>query len=331
MNTLLKNYFVDMFKESYNTAQKEVFPNTEKKYQISEILPDEFLDILKSEAFDIVGDYAGLLNKKSKKIVYQGIKDGWSQGEITKLLREQFEAETDTWLNTVIRTKSTEIYNEARKKFYETDDYAKEVVVGYEWSAILDDRTSEVCSHLDGKLLNVEESQWLKPPAHYNCRSVLVPITKFEDYDNKEMNKKYDMDKLAGMGGGLLKPGGAKKYAMEYEELNANMVVDKSGDHIVINSPGENKSIVIKSITVANLDYEKPVQIGFKNSFDTTTIYNTTLDKLGGRYDKTFDNWILPKNSAFILSISADIRTDITIIYYVIEEQPIIQAVEIIQ
>lgn len=209
MNILFKNYFVDTFERSYENAREEIFPNSKKKYAI-ELLPDEYLELIKNEAFKMVGDYSVNITKRVKNIVLHGIKDGYSAGEIINIIRDELTSETDRWMETAVRTKSTEIYNEARKQYYENDPMAKEVVVAYQWSAILDDRTSEICRYLDGKIYDIGEiSNKIKPPAHFNCRSVLIPITKFEPYkDDPNYKKSLNVDDLVDKGGNLLKPGG---------------------------------------------------------------------------------------------------------------------------
>jgi len=207
MNTTLKNYYVNLFTESLSEAKKEIFPQGDiKKFEI-EMLPEEFLELLKVEAFKTVGDYAFEVTKKAKNMVIQGMKDGISEAGILKIIREELLSTSETWVQTVARTKTTEIYNEARKRYWETDPLAKQIVEAYQWSAILDNRTSNICRHMDGKIFKIGElSDWLKPPAHFNCRSILVPITKFEDY---EVNPKSDFgsEKLKKLGGGLLSPG----------------------------------------------------------------------------------------------------------------------------
>jgi uncharacterized protein with gpF-like domain len=52
-------------------------------------------------------------------------------------------------------------------------------VEGLEYSAILDSRTTEVCKSLNGRQYKKDDSVWnsITPPNHFNCRSVLIPIT----------------------------------------------------------------------------------------------------------------------------------------------------------
>ncbi|OQC23315.1 MAG: hypothetical protein BWX71_02101 [Deltaproteobacteria bacterium ADurb.Bin072] len=57
-------------------------------------------------------------------------------------------------------------------------------VEAFEYSAILDDRTSEVCEALDGKILRDFGS--LQPPNHFMCRSLLIPVTQVDDWGGKE-------------------------------------------------------------------------------------------------------------------------------------------------
>lgn len=45
----------------------------------------------------------------------------------------------------------------------------------YEWSSVLDDRTTDICRSRDGIIYNYGEGPL--PPAHVRCRSSIVPIT----------------------------------------------------------------------------------------------------------------------------------------------------------
>jgi uncharacterized protein with gpF-like domain len=58
-------------------------------------------------------------------------------------------------------------------------------VVALRYSAILDDRTTEICQELDDCVWHTDSDNWdkLRPPNHYNCRSLLVPITEVDVQD----------------------------------------------------------------------------------------------------------------------------------------------------
>lgn len=203
MNQEFKFFMRDTYTESYNEAQKDLLPKSSMKFATEEeLLPEEFIEVIDAEAFKLVGDYSIQVPKKMRDRLMQGIKNGVNERDLLKQLKELGESETDKWLKTVIRTKSTEMYNRARKSYWDNDDIAKQMVVAYQYSAILDNRTSEVCRSLDGKIFDKGEyATTVNPPLHFNCRSVLVPITKFEEY---KLDKEISLEKLKGMGGNLI-------------------------------------------------------------------------------------------------------------------------------
>ena len=51
-----------------------------------------------------------------------------------------------------------------------------DILKGYRWVSTLDNRTSEICQSLSGQVFDVGEGP--VPPAHPNCRSTIVPVTK---------------------------------------------------------------------------------------------------------------------------------------------------------
>jgi SPP1 gp7 family putative phage head morphogenesis protein len=211
MNMVFKNHFTDLFNAASKEAKTEIYKDV-KKFSVEDddpMLPEEFLKILQAESFKIVGDYSTEITKKAKNIIMQGIKDGVGEGPIVAQLREELSDYTERWLGTVVRTKTTEIYNDARKSFWDTDPIAAQVIEAYQFSAILDDRTTDCCRELDGKIF--EKGDYLDkvtPPLHFNCRSLLVPVTRFEPYkqdpDYVKPGKEPSLDGLREKGGGLI-------------------------------------------------------------------------------------------------------------------------------
>lgn len=90
-------------------------------------------------------------------------------------------------LETVIRTSTAEAMNEARNSFFSDPDLSG-VVVAYEYSSILDDSTTEICNELEGHTHSIDWAGWdsYRPPNHYNCRSLLVPITRDEEWEESD-------------------------------------------------------------------------------------------------------------------------------------------------
>ncbi len=84
---------------------------------------------------------------------------------------------------TIVRTNTAEAMNMARQSLFESPEL-EGFVRSFEYSAVIDDNTSDYCEAMHGRI----QIQWgsLGPPAHFNCRSLLVPVTVVDDWDGKE-------------------------------------------------------------------------------------------------------------------------------------------------
>jgi SPP1 gp7 family putative phage head morphogenesis protein len=71
----------------------------------------------------------------------------------------------------ITRTAVTHYSNAARNEVWKANS---DVIEGLRWTATLDGRTSAVCRGRDGRVFPVDRGP--RPPAHVNCRSVMVPI-----------------------------------------------------------------------------------------------------------------------------------------------------------
>ena len=80
---------------------------------------------------------------------------------------KQFEAER------LVRTESARVVEEASKIAMEDAEIKK-----YEYVAVEDQRTSEICGELDGKIFLLAEATTgvNYPPMHPNCRSTTIPV-----------------------------------------------------------------------------------------------------------------------------------------------------------
>lgn len=56
-----------------------------------------------------------------------------------------------------------------------------DIIDGYQWVATLDKRTTIICGSLDGQIFEWNDKN-PKPPAHYNCRSTIIPVIN-EEFD----------------------------------------------------------------------------------------------------------------------------------------------------
>jgi SPP1 gp7 family putative phage head morphogenesis protein len=140
-------------------------------------------------ARDIKLDIYDRLTRKGV-ISGRGVREAVRSGELG-FLEDQLALEglEPYHLDTVIRTNMFEAINEARFNAF-TDPVLEGFVTGFEYSAILDSRTTEVCEHMNGRAYTIAQWEgelrpWV-PPNHFNCRSLLVPITVNDEAEMTE-------------------------------------------------------------------------------------------------------------------------------------------------
>lgn len=163
-------------------------------------------DYFKVNAFKITGD----LTNTQQSIIEQSILNGakydktWGQVEedIYQTLATKGRiseeaaraalgdalgvANTTARLNTIIHTSTFDAINNARHSYF-TDPSLNGFVVAYEYSAILDSATTEICRHLDEADTGNHDMAWyesnprFRPPNHFNCRSLLIPVTEADE------------------------------------------------------------------------------------------------------------------------------------------------------
>ena len=97
-----------------------------------------------------------------------GITQGLSNREMAKRIQKDMGSGFKV-ANTLLRTEVTNSSNQASKIGYENSGIVNE----YEYIATLDNRTSAICTSLDGQIFKTSEAitGLNYPPVHVNCRS----------------------------------------------------------------------------------------------------------------------------------------------------------------
>lgn len=112
--------------------------------------------------------YAAMTRGVVLRATQSFLVDGQRDGAFESIARGGF-AKTFRDLKTVFNTAMTHAgalaTQEVAKKFG-----AKRVL----WVSVLDNRTSDICLNLDGSIFPIDEGP--RPPAHFNCRSIVIPL-----------------------------------------------------------------------------------------------------------------------------------------------------------
>ena len=173
-------------------------------------------------------------NRILKQVVNEGVLLGSSVQDMTrKIVGTRAAGYKDGIMriarnraSTIVRTSTNAIANKTRETVFQNNT---DVIKGQQWLATLDTRTSDTCIALDGQAwdMNYEPIEgstavWRgPPPAHPNCRSTLVPITK----SWSELNKNPAIQKKLEKAEAKIKP--STRANIDGKKVPANMTYEK--------------------------------------------------------------------------------------------------------
>jgi SPP1 gp7 family putative phage head morphogenesis protein len=205
---LFEHYFgVNAFAIETATAEMKVIIEKEKKELARVRIPRSLKDLrniydvwrrtgklppgLKKIGLDIKKEYL-----KKTQSVWKKYADEYRRGdEFTQenvLRKVKKAADTaEARAKTIVRTETTNYYNQARREIYDQSD----AVSHYLFLAIRDQRTTKWCTDqtIDGKrgrhgLVYTKDDEITNretPACHWNCRSEIVPLTRFNPRHKK--------------------------------------------------------------------------------------------------------------------------------------------------
>jgi SPP1 gp7 family putative phage head morphogenesis protein len=95
----------------------------------------------------------------------RGVEQGFTGSSLRAQMRRK--------VRSVVRTSSSHVAAKTRSAVYAENS---DIIAKVRWVATLDNRTTDICQSLDGQEWKVGQEQ--TPPAHHQCRSTTVPVTK---------------------------------------------------------------------------------------------------------------------------------------------------------
>ena len=130
-------------------------------------------------------DWAKGVGATTAKNVNQAIMVGVAQGEgVETIVRRIRGTAANGFKDGVLQATRNEAAMVTRTAINHVGQHAREavfaenkdVVERVQWLAVLDSRTSQICASLDSQTYEVNKGP--RPPAHPNCRSVMIPVVK---------------------------------------------------------------------------------------------------------------------------------------------------------
>lgn len=161
------------------------FDSITGEYDYDVILPDEARQFLKKYAYEIGVITEEAVLERIKKALMRGLEEGLPTAEVTQLVKETAETWLSDWhAQTIARTESGKMYNAGRLTRW-LDPENNGFVEALQYEAIIDSRTTELCRHLDGRIVAITNTAAIleyTPPNHFQCRATWIPVTKYEEW-----------------------------------------------------------------------------------------------------------------------------------------------------
>lgn len=192
----LKSGVRDMFQQTYDLGGTDGRSELGKKFVVGRhgisVTPQKALDYLQAKADFVVAGITEPLTSATKAILLQAIRDGLPLRDVINELQAAYdpylsdgsvlvdgEQATAYRLETIVRTNMSEAYNYGRRAVGE-DSALEGYVVGYQFSEILDDRTTDLSRFVDGLIIEIDSPYLseLTYPLHWNDRGMFVFVTK---------------------------------------------------------------------------------------------------------------------------------------------------------
>ena len=129
-----------------------------------------------------VNQAVSTFSKKRSKEVAQLIRDGYTVGKTSQQMVNEISelvgGKIKNQAASLVRTTTNHMGAQARSMTYAAND---DVIMGEEYVATLDSRTTISCAGFDGEIFPIGSGPM--PPLHWGCRSVRIP----------KVNPKYDL------------------------------------------------------------------------------------------------------------------------------------------
>ena len=145
------------------------------------IIPKDAVDWLNNYVPKLSGNFSDDMLNKTREIIQNSMIEGLSLQERMKALQAaapELATMSQRRIEAIARTEITRADTMGRLISMKNNSD----VIGVEFSAIMDDRTTDICSSRHGLFMRIDDPRLSSntPPLHVNCRSMLLDVTIYE-------------------------------------------------------------------------------------------------------------------------------------------------------
>ena len=159
----------------------------------NEIIPMEAVNWLNDYVPKLTGVFSASVLERVQEVIQASLLEGATLRERMKALRESSEElsrMSDRRIEAIARTEITRADSMGRLISMK----ANEDVIGVEFSAVMDDRTTEICTERNGLMMRLDDPRLPEntPPLHIRCRSLLISLTVYDFPDGVLTSHEFD-------------------------------------------------------------------------------------------------------------------------------------------
>ena len=158
-----------------------------------DIIPKDAVDWLNNYVPKLSGSLSEDILNRTREVIQKSMIEGSTLNERMKALQEaapELAAMSQRRIESIARTEITRADTMGRLISMKNNSD----VIGFEFSAILDDRTTDICSSRHGLFMKIDDPRlsFNTPPQHVNCRSMLLSVTIYEYPDGLLTSTEFD-------------------------------------------------------------------------------------------------------------------------------------------
>ena len=137
----------------------------------------------------LAGDFSIDVLKKTNEVIKNSLQEGTTHQEREKELQKVLDV-SKTRIEAIARTEITRAHNLGSLMAMK----ANPDVIGVEFSAVLDNRTTNICQERHGLFMRLDDPRIAEntPPLHVCCRSFLLSVTIYDNPDGLLTSHEFD-------------------------------------------------------------------------------------------------------------------------------------------
>ncbi len=157
------------------------FMNDDDLGEWESVIPQAAIDWLENYTPTLAGNLSNSVLEGVREVISNSLQTGSTLQERMKALREsagELSRMSNARIESIARTEITRADTLGRLSSMKSNDD----VIGVEFSAVMDDRTTEMCQSRHGLVMRLDDPRLPEntPPCHVRCRSVLLACTVYE-------------------------------------------------------------------------------------------------------------------------------------------------------